>query len=361
MKKVCVIGHFAFGKNLLNGQTVKTKIVTEELEKRFTQKQVLKIDTHGGALSLLKAPFQVLKALLTCKNIVILPAHNGLRVFAPLLRFMRCFFKGRKLHYIVIGGWLPEFVSKRNALKKSLMKFDSIFVETSTMKKNLEKAGFLNIQVLLNCKDLTVLQESDLVYTVNPPLKVCTFSRVMREKGIEDAVNAVKAINEKEGKTVYTLDIYGQVDSAQTQWFESLQKKFPDFVKYRGAVSFDKSVEVLKEYFALLFPTHFYTEGIPGTIIDAYAAGVPVISAEWESFSDIIDRGVTGEGYPMHDFSRLVALLHEIEENPQEWNEKKKNCIQKAKEYLPSTALQKLAESLDDKAEHDRLGIKGNK
>ena len=353
MKQVCVIGHFAFGK-------VKTKIVTEELEKRFTQKQVLKIDTHGGALSLLKAPFQVLKALLTCKNIVILPAHNGLRVFAPLLRFMRCFFKGRKLHYIVIGGWLPEFVSKRKALKKSLMKFDSIFVETSTMKKNLEKAGFLNIQVLLNCKDLTVLQESDLVYTVNPPLKVCTFSRVMREKGIEDAVNAVKAINEKEGKTVYTLDIYGQVDSAQTQWFESLQKKFPDFVKYRGAVSFDKSVEVLKEYFALLFPTYYEGEGFAGTLVDALAAGLPILSSDWKYNSEIVSSDV-GLLFPAKNYDKLTTLLEYICNNPQEWNEKKKNCIQKAKEYLPSTALQKLAESLDDKAEHDRLGIKGNK
>ena len=30
-KKVCVIGHFGEGKVLLNGQTVKTKIITEEL------------------------------------------------------------------------------------------------------------------------------------------------------------------------------------------------------------------------------------------------------------------------------------------------------------------------------------------
>jgi hypothetical protein len=54
---------------------------------------------------------------------------------------------------------------------------------------------------------------------------------------------------------------------------------------------------VLKDYFALLFPTHFYTEGIPGTVIDAYAAGIPVISAKWESYSDVIDEGVTGIGY----------------------------------------------------------------
>ena len=33
MKRVCIIGHFGHGENLLNGQTVKTKIVTKEIVK----------------------------------------------------------------------------------------------------------------------------------------------------------------------------------------------------------------------------------------------------------------------------------------------------------------------------------------
>ena len=48
MKKVCVIGHFGFNKNLLNGQTVKTKIIAKELSSSLGEDQVLKIDTHGG-------------------------------------------------------------------------------------------------------------------------------------------------------------------------------------------------------------------------------------------------------------------------------------------------------------------------
>jgi len=45
MKKACVIGHFGFGENLLNGQTIKTKNVTQELEKHFCEELILKIDT----------------------------------------------------------------------------------------------------------------------------------------------------------------------------------------------------------------------------------------------------------------------------------------------------------------------------
>ena len=52
--KVCVCGHFGFGQNLLNGQTIKTKIVAEELERVFGEQNVIKIDTAGGITSLLK-------------------------------------------------------------------------------------------------------------------------------------------------------------------------------------------------------------------------------------------------------------------------------------------------------------------
>ena len=82
--KIGILGHFGEGTNLLNGQTVKTKIITEELQKQLGQDQVLKIDTHGGWKTLLKAPFQVFYALKNRTNILIFHAHNGLRLYAPL-------------------------------------------------------------------------------------------------------------------------------------------------------------------------------------------------------------------------------------------------------------------------------------
>ena len=87
-----MLAHFGFGKNLLNGQTIKTKIITEELENQLGKEEVLKFDTHGGIKNLIKAPFQVLKALKKAKNVIILPAHNGVRVYVPLLTFFRKFF-----------------------------------------------------------------------------------------------------------------------------------------------------------------------------------------------------------------------------------------------------------------------------
>ena len=336
MKKVSVIGHFAPGLDYLDGQTVKTRILAKALEDAFGQEQVLRFDTHGGKRTLIKSPFIVGKALRKSQNVVMLPAHNGLRVFARLLPLLRPLFRGRKIHYVVIGGWLPRLLENQKGLKKTLKKFDGIYAETDTMKRTLEALGFGNIRVLPNCKELTPLSEDELIYPSGEPYRLCTFSRVMREKGIEDAIEAIKSINEAAGKTVYTLDIYGQVDAAQTEWFEKLQKDFPAYVRYGGLVPFDKSVEVLKDYFALLFPTRFYTEGIPGTIIDAYAAGIPVIGARWESFSDIVEEGVTGLGHEFENVEDLKNKLIYAAANTETLLSMKSDCLAYSKRYLPS-------------------------
>lgn len=342
--KACVCGHFGFGEMLLNGQTVKTVIVAKELERHYGADAIYKQDTHGGIKKLLTLPFALFGSLRKNENIVILPAHNGLRVIAPVLAFENRFF-GRRLHYVVIGGWLPVFLKKRPRLIKTLKTFDGIYVETNVMKREMEAMGFDNVVVMPNCKDLKILTQEELVYPASEPYALCTFSRVMKEKGIEEAVQAVKAVNERYGHTVFSLDIYGQVDASQTTWFQELSENFPAYVRYQGSVPYDQSVTVLKQYAALLFPTRFYTEGVPGTIIDAYAAGVPVIASKWESFEDVASED-TAFGYEFDDVKALLRVLEAIVATPESLTQKKTACLRRAQDFLPQKAMQVLKERL---------------
>ena len=344
MKRVCIIGHFGYGENLLNGQTVKTKIVTKEIVKELGKKEVSCIDTHGGVKALMSAFCQALTALKYHKNIIIMPAENGLRIFVPLLVLLNLLFH-RKLHYVVIGGWLPEFLKKRKKLTKALMSFDGIYVETNTMRKALEIQGFNNVYVMPNFKDLNILKESELVYHHTEPYRLCTFSRVMKEKGIEDAVNAVKTVNEHFGRTVYTLGIYGQVDSAQMEWFNELKRTFPSYIKYGELVPFDKSVEVLKNYFALLFPTYYEGEGFAGTLLYSMAAGVPVIASDWRYNPEIVNEKI-GYVYPVHDNHAFVATLINVGNNPDLLLSKKSDCLKEAEKYRAENVIQCLTSKL---------------
>lgn len=342
--KVSIIGHFGHGKNLLNGQTIKTRILTDELQRQFGEDQILKIDTYGGKKVLLKAPFQVLSALKNTSDIVVVPCINGTVVYTPLLVTLRCLFRNRRLHYVAIGAWQPRFLLKHKILAKLLMKFDAIYVETNTTKAGLNEQGFSNVFVMTNCKQLDIVSKEELIYPSGKPYKLCTFSRVMKEKGMETAINAIKRVNEKIGHIAYTLDIYGQVDAGQKEWFENLQRDFPEYVRYCGYVEANQSVEVLRPYFALLFPTHYFAEGVPGTIIDAYAAGVPVISAKWQSYADVVDDGITGVGYDFDDEAQFEEILSRAVQNPESLLKLKENCILKARDYIPETVIQIMTE-----------------
>lgn len=342
MGKIAIVGHFGVGLNLANGQTIKTKIVTEAIQKQRDD-SVYIIDTHGGAKAIIPVILKLVYAMTNSENIIIMLTENGLKICVPVLILLNKVFN-RKLHYVVIGGWLPKFLNGRLGLLKQLKKFNHIYVETNTMRVALEKMGFNNILVMPNCKELTILNKEQLEYTNQKPLKICTFSRVMKEKGIQDLIEAIEEINRDE--VIYELDIYGQINQSQKDWFEKMMEKLPDYIRYGGIIPFDQSVETLKKYYMLIFPTKFYTEGIPGTIIDGYAAGIPVLSSKWESFSDVVDENITGIGYEFGKQEELIKSLKKCSNEIETINHMKENCLDKSSSFTLEMAMKCLIDNL---------------
>ena len=281
----------------------------------------------------------------TSENVIFMTDEGGIKVFPWLLLGANVLGKCR-LHYIVIGGWLVHYLRRHGFIRACLKRYAGIYVETTIMKRELEKMGFRNIVLMPNFKPLSPLVPEQLPMCYDEPLRFCTFSRVMREKGIDDAVEAIRAVNSHFGRTVCTLDIYGQVDSEQKAWFVELRNSFPPEVRYGGVVDYCGSVEILKDYAALLFPTEFFTEGVPGTIIDAYAAGVPVIASRWESFADVIEDGATGVGYPFGQAEALKEILLSLVDDPRKLVDMKEACLKKAYAYQPEQVMDVLFQHL---------------
>lgn len=337
MIKVSIIGHFGFGKELLNGQTIKTKNISKALADDIGDGQILKIDTHGGFKALLKLPFQISLCLKKTENVVIMPANRGLQIITPLLLCLNK-KKKRKIHYVVIGGWLPSLCLKKPKLAENIKKFDYVYVETFAMKKALEKQGFPNVVVMPNFKYITPLDSSQLNHHYSEPYKMCTFSRVMKEKGIEDAVNAVILLNKKYGFYKYTLDIYGQIDESQSAWFKKLQSTFPCFIEYKGQVSPDRSVDIIKQYYSLLFPTYYDGEGFAGTLLDAMAAGVPIIASSWKYNCEIVNHN-NGVLFETKNVDELASAIDNLSVSRNE-------CLREYNKYLPSNIVKVLIEKL---------------
>jgi len=336
--KIGICGHFANGYNLINGQTIKTKILTEELAKQIGEDQVITIDTYNwksNPLSLFLKCFTLTK---DSENVIVLPAHNGVKILIPLFFLLGKIFKPR-IHYIVIGGWLPDLLRENVFLKKIISRLANVFVETLFLKDELNSLGLKNVKVLPNIKELKILERRDINYSFTKPYKLCTFSRVIDEKGIEDAIEVVSNINDKCNDIVYTLDIYGPVDESYKTRFEEIEKNLPDYIKYKGIINYTDTVDTLKDYFALLFPTRYKTEGIPGSIIDAYAAGVPVIASDWNSAHEIVIHGETGFVYEFMNNNELEKILLKILNNPDSIMNMKTRCNNCAYNYTPEAII----------------------
>jgi glycosyltransferase involved in cell wall biosynthesis len=73
----------------------------------------------------------------------------------------------------------------------------------------------------------------------------------------------------------------------------SLRASAPARVTFTGELAGDEVPAVLREARALLVPSIWY-EGSPRTIVEAYAAGVPVIASRIGALSDVVSDGRTG-------------------------------------------------------------------
>lgn len=318
---------------MFDGQTIKTKNMAQALKEQVGMENVFCIDTYGGKKALLKVVFKIISAFKKSEDIIMLPAQNGVLVFTPILSFVNKFAK-KKLHYAVIGGWLGTFLEQHGFTEKLLKKnFRGIYVETSCMKEELERKGFANIYVLPNYKNMPVVSKEDLKKAEEYPIKVCTFSRITEKKGVEEAVNAVCEINNEAGKTIFELDIYGSVEENYREKFEYLTEKSPEYIKYKGEVEYTTTVQALKKYDLQLFPTKFKTEGIPGSVVESFFAGTPVIASRWNSFGDVIEDEITGIGFEFGSFADFKDKLCKISKDFEKINQMKENCLVAAETY----------------------------
>ncbi len=165
----------------------------------------------------------------------------------------------------------------------------------------------------------------------------------MKEKGIEDAIAAVKAVNKIFGFTVCKLDIYGQISETYESRFDEMKKEFKEEIQYCDCVNPSESVDVLKQYFALLFPTYYEGEGFAGTIIDAFSAGIPVVASDWKYNKEIVGDGV-GAVYHTGNNKELEAIMIDFCRHPQKALSMKKKCLMESNKYTADHVIRQLNE-----------------
>ncbi|MBR4721084.1 MAG: glycosyltransferase family 4 protein [Clostridia bacterium] len=341
MKKIMLIGAFGNGTPTTSGQIIRTNITYNELIKRYGKKNVLAVNTSESRIKCLA---KLVWHLFRVKDIMVILSSNGMRVMYPILEKTAKLF-GKKVLNSVVGGTIKPILRAYPKCREAMKSFNVNWVQLPDMVKELEADGIYNGEVLPNAKPLKLVTAEEMKPVSNPPYKFCTFSRISKEKGIEDAIEAVKKMNEN--GVIATLDIYGAPDENYIKDFEKIMSEVPKYITYCGVAEYDKTSDLLKDYYMLLFPTTFDGEGFPGTLIDAMFAGLPVIATDWRHNGAVITDGQTGYLYDYKDKEKLPMLMEKAILNPETVYGMREKCLKEAEKYTIERAMDIICKRID--------------
>lgn len=338
--KVIVLGNFGEATNKLDGQTVKTRSLYELLNS-YSSYDVSYYDT-----SLMKQNKRLFINLfiniIKVDYIFYLPAQNSLKFFFPLL-FIYCKIFKVKITYFVIGGWLKDLLAKRSFLRLLVSRIECVFSETYVIKKELEENfKFKNVQYFPNfrrCRYMPLFKKVD-----EKCVKLVYVGRINEYKGITDLISILMCLFEK-GINNFTLDLYGQVDKVyEDKFFNLLQNN--EMISFKNVLHPGDIYNVVGEYDMMILPTKYYTEGLPGTVLDAYLSGIPVLVSKWKHAEEFVVKNVTGFIYDFNDLKCFEDLIVDVLINPSELNNMKIEAWKKSKEFSEEYALNILRNSL---------------
>lgn len=340
--KILVLGYFGYTNNQLDGQTIKTRNIYEALSSNH---EVSYFDTE--VLKSNKAQFLILlKMIAEHDKVFFVGGKNNLRFFFPIL-YSLSIIQQKKIVYVVVGGWLYDFIKSAPVFYKYMLKnIRAILVETKYLKKNLELLGFDNVDTIPNFR-LTPEYEPSVFSFNSNTLNVVFMARIMREKGIylifdllENFINNSKDYNKK-----IKVDFFGPINSSDKDKFNKLIQIYSPYVSYKGLLQPDQIYYKLPQYDLLILPTFYEGEGFPGTILDAYLCGLPVITTKWKQLPEFVKEGETGFliDYNLVELKNKVQLLME---NEQLLSNMKKEAFNYSSEFSSETGIKILNQAM---------------
>lgn len=331
-----IIGRVADGIEMYDGQTVTTRIIKDELEKKLNT-SVYCVDTHDYKHHVFCCLLRSFICLFKCEHIFILLSNNGRRFFLPFLYYTNKLFH-RRVYHRMIGGLFGENVKQHPRWVKYLNSFVVNLAEGCSQVEALKNAGVNNAVETYTFRNAQIVTPDDFPNYTSHPFRFCTFCRVTKAKGISDAIQAIMQINSNHSGFA-TLDIYGPLDEEYRAEFEILLKQSSDAAKYIGCVPPEKSVETLKGYFMHLFPTTWKGEGMAGTLVDCFAAGLPTIATDWNYNAEVLAEGKTGFCYDWQHPELLEKKMIYCMEHPEQIANMRYACIKEAEKYQPDASM----------------------
>ncbi len=302
MKKILYIATTANNRNRLDGETIKCRLLKEYLQE-IKNVKVIAVDTDNWKKHILKLVFYIITNYFKCDKIVISSADRGAHIVLKFFEKIKC---RKDIYYFVIGGSLYKNITERKWKRSTYKRIRQIYVEAETLKNDLESINIKNVKTLNNFRKVKSFKNN---YQRTEEIKFVYFGRVIKEKGIEEAIKLINRLNEEGIKS--TLDIYGQ---CKNEYLETIKHIFTDNINYNGEIKPNNKTEyeILSQYDIFIFPTEYPGECLPGALIDAYIAGLAVVASNWKYAKEYIKENQNGIIFEYANYEDMYNKVKEL-------------------------------------------------
>ena len=195
------------------------------------------------------------------------------------------------------GGWDVVYsdlsVLERFFFRRSLKAASFVCFETRHLVSFFSKLDAGSICWLPNTRS----DDARRVLTSAPESERFIYlGRICDEKGVRLLLEAIQR-----AKGEIEVYFFGPIDGDFD--FDSVRG-----AEYCGVMDPDDVIASLRRYKALVLPTRWTGEGYPGVVLEAFAAGIPVLSSRWRAIPELFE----GNEALLFDPSSVEDLLEKM-------------------------------------------------
>lgn len=209
----------------------------------------------------------------------------------------------------------------RWGLRKSALAMDLVLMQTNSMVEVFRTTTNARVEWFATSRPMS---DDIRQRTGNSKPRFVFVGHVKPTKGIRELVAAA---NKLQSKYSFEVDIWGPLREGVVE--SELNTKC---TRYRGVLPMEEVRQALDQYDVLVLPTYFHGEGYPGSIVEAFACGLPVITTDWRSIPELVNES-NGILVKPRDINDLADALERLIESPEQVRELSGGALATARRF----------------------------
>lgn len=267
----------------IGGATISFESMIDHFQKKGVSHRVLDTQKFAGMRAVL-FPFYFISKVIGCTVVLLNASSNGIKYLGPLAYWFARLFSIkiaiRPFGDSLLNGYTSASFIIRFLMIRSVFKADILYAQTNDQFLKFKEISE-NVKQLMTARPSvkTANLRGDRPYQ----RRFLYMGHIKKSKGLNELLAAKKSLGDS-----YIVDIYGPIMESDFRFLENESY-------YKGVINDkEKLAAALVQYDLLILPTFYEGEGYPGSIIEAYSYGLPVISTNWKSIPEIVEDGETG-------------------------------------------------------------------